>query len=128
MNIYLTHEEYQDMGGLLEQAAFARWQAQAAAFLDRVTRRRLQTMQTIPGEAKRLMFELIAVAASVDPLNPETGLTQETEIVDGVHSSRIYSQGRISGAPDQMNRMAAAYLDGMTDDTGVPLLYMGVGE
>jgi hypothetical protein len=126
MQAYLTYEEYHEMGGLLEQAAFARWAAQAARSIDRITQGRVKAMETISAEIKRLVFELIALASAVDPLNPAQYLTQETEIVDGVHSSRIYSPGRMDMAAGGMERLIVTYLDGMADDAGVPLLYLGV--
>ena len=126
--MYLTYDEYLDMGGLLEQAAFTRWGVQAALFIDRVTQKRIRGMKTVPPEAKRLAFELIALASAADPLNPSLYLTQETEIVDGVHSSRIYSPGRARTVTDTMERLAVTYLDGLTGDDGTPLLFLGVPE
>jgi hypothetical protein len=126
MNSYLTFDEYRDMGGLLKQAAFARWGAQAALLIDRATHGRLRNMAAVPEEAKGLAFELIAFASASDPLNTALYVTQESESVDGVQSSRTYSQGRADTLPGAAERMAAMYLDGLADDTGMPLLYMGV--
>jgi hypothetical protein len=125
MYTYLTYDEYLDMGGLLGQAAFARWGAQAALFIDRATQSRLRGMDGIPDEVKGLMFELVALASSADPAGRTRTVTQESESADGVSSSRTYSQG--GGHTDgAMERFAAAYLTGVTDGAGTPLLYLGV--
>jgi len=126
MNVYLSYDEYLDMGGLLQQAAFARWEAQAALTIDRMTQKRIRDMAVAPDTVKQLVFELIALASAADPLNPALYLTQETEIVDGVHSSRIYSQGRGNMVTGRMEQLVVAYLGDVTDDTGMPLLYLGV--
>lgn len=122
--MYLTHQEYQDMGGTLDSAAFFRWEYSARALVDQHTFKRVSRMATTPESVKRLMVELIGMAE-------RQGKEQETPSVtsfstDGYSESYAKPMTAIEAA-NAMTALIVQYLSGETDDNGTPLLYRGVG-
>lgn len=59
--MYLTYEEYQSMGGTLDETTFNDYYYQAKALIDYVTFNRLVNDTTFPIELKYCVFRLIKV-------------------------------------------------------------------
>lgn len=61
--IYLTYEEYNKLGGKVEQSAFPKLERQARKKLDYFTQDRLKNETVIPEEVKDCMAEFIDALA-----------------------------------------------------------------
>lgn len=60
--MYLTYEDYQNMGGTLDEATFLDYAFEAQSIIDWYTFGRLQKMETLPEAVGRLMYRLIGLA------------------------------------------------------------------
>lgn len=60
--MYLTYEEYTNMGGTLEETAFENYEFEARSLIDWYTFRRLDNEETYPEAVKRCMYALIQLA------------------------------------------------------------------
>ena len=119
---YLTHPEYQALGGALDLVTFDRYSFRADREIDVATFDRLKEMETIPEEVKRCAFEAIeflySTRAYVD------GSAPKSFNADGYSETvNVLSQGDIS---ERIAEIITIYLVDLTDDNGVPLLFRGV--
>ena len=57
--MYLTYEEYIEMGGTLDEATFKEYEFEARALIDWYTFDRLKKEETLPAEVKECMYMLI---------------------------------------------------------------------
>lgn len=60
--MYLTYEEYTNMGGTLEETAFENYEFEARSLIDWYTFHRLDNEETYPEAVKRCMYALIQLA------------------------------------------------------------------
>lgn len=123
---YLTYEEYQAYGGDLSETAFPAAELRARKQIDRLTASRVAAMETVPEEVKLSMMSLMKAnaAASVDAL-AENPLVQSFNN-DGYSESYGSAADQLSVIHFSAESDAAALLYGVTDDSGVPLLYRGL--
>lgn len=85
---YLTYEEYQELGGNLNQMPFNLLEYQARKEIDLNTKNRLAYVDEIPNEVKMCVYELIGTLNKyVSEANFNVNYTQET--IDGY--SRAYA-------------------------------------
>lgn len=85
---YLTYNEYQELGGNLNQMPFNLLEYQARKEIDLNTKNRLMETDEIPNEVKMCVFELInTLNKYVSDANFNVNYTQET--IDGY--SRAYA-------------------------------------
>lgn len=140
--MYLTYEEYSDMGGTLDETEFQDLEYDAESTINWYTFNRLKNVKIIPMEVKRCMYQLIRWKQMENELlassnggagwgvgwTKEAGITQQSN--DGVSTSyNVMSSGELmayfNGAKTKeelMNR----YLNGVVNDLGRPLLYKGL--
>ena len=90
--MYLTYEEYQNMGGTLDEPEFTQYERSARIQLDNYTYCRLKKDTEYPQEVKDCMFELIKLVQLKDHLinggGGEGGEPQiESQSNDGVSIS-----------------------------------------
>lgn len=64
--MYLTFEEYKDMGGTLSEGAYSRFERKAEYYLDYWTLDRIKNFEEIPECVKDAMFEVIEKLPSLD--------------------------------------------------------------
>lgn len=122
--VYLTYDEYTEMGGNLTDAEFRTLEFKSRKRIDYLTDSRVQNMVTVPEAVKLCVFVLIGLEKAI---GAET--QAETPVVTSF-STDGYSEtyGNALSANDatkQMSNTVKEYLYGEVDDTGIPLLYRG---
>lgn len=120
---YLTYEEYKEIGGSLDLTAFSRNIDRACGVVDLYTKRRLQSVISIPARAKACVRDLVEYLAS----NVSNGkmLTSKSQSAGGVSESESYGAKGIEEAEAEMMYIIYDYLICGFDDCGTPLMYRG---
>lgn len=91
---YLTYNEYQELGGNLDQMPFKLLEYSARKEIDLNTKLRLKDEETIPDEVKMCMFELISTLKKyVQEQGFNVNYTSET--IDG-YSKSFATAGQIA--------------------------------
>lgn len=132
--MYLTYEEYTNMGGTLEEATFNDLEFEAEALVNWYTFSRLAKDQQIPSEVKRLIKYLITLIQE-----QESGLsglqggdnvpsTIASQSNDGVSISYavLSAAERMEALKEQEESTIKKYLQGVTNEAGRKLLYRGL--
>lgn len=135
--MYLTYQEYKNMGGTLDEPSFETYEFQARAKIDWYTFNRLQKESEFPEAVKRCMYIIISYLLQSDMVSGVSA-SQETE---ATYTSNIASQSNdgvsisynilaakdvISNADSQIESAIEQYLQGVTNSLGQKLLYRGV--
>lgn len=124
--MYIDLPYYKSNGGKADMtdAAFARNEFRARKLVDKLTQGRVKNMAEPPEAVKRLMVELVSLE-----------VTQGAEIVENqaVQSfsndgySETYAEPLTGERLKQIEcDLISEYLSGETDETGTPLLWLGV--
>lgn len=132
--MYLTYEEYQTMGGTLEEVPFVKYEFQAEAEINYATFSRLKGDIVIPDEVKRLTYYLIDLMQKKEAAfslgnGSDSGLTYVTsQSNDGVSVSYngMAPSDFIELCKKDFLNAIRSYLDGVTNMAGHKLLYRGV--
>ena len=129
MPVYLTYDEYEEMGGGAQESAFPRLEAKARARIDLMTFGRLSNEKSVRENVRFCMFDLInAINADESTGGIASGREIASMSNDGVSMSFV-SGGNAGGARAASSRYAAIvreWLAGETAECGIPLLYAGV--
>lgn len=125
--MYLTIDEYRQMGGNAEADAFERLEAKAARLIDRATHGRLQAGYGIPNSVRYCMYDLIGAIQADESLG---GVAAGREVSsmsnDGVSVSFAASgAGGAMAASARYMAIIRTWLDGEVTEDGVQLLYAG---
>ena len=118
---YLKYDDYEEMGGTLEEEIYPRHELRARRLIDRITHGRLKEEKTVRECVKYCMFELIGALAADEACGAQ-GREISSMSNDGVSMS-------FAGVQTQETRLigiAKSWLSGETAENGVQLLYAGV--
>lgn len=119
---YLTYEEYSEIGGTLDLAAFERSVDHACGVIDMYTRNRLRC-------AKVSHRVKACVRALVDFLDANNSggkvIESRSQSAGGVSESENYATKTLEDVNDEAYSIVYDYLVMETDDCGTPLLYRG---
>ena len=151
--MYLTYEDYQNMGGTLDQGSFEEYGFEAQTVIDWYTFNRLQKDTEFPEAVKRCMYELIKYAKlKADAMimgsqtttttdseghvtTVTTGATIASQSNDGVSisynavsASEVFNSLQSSAKGNPLEMIVKRYLQGLTNQLGRKLLYRGVYE
>ena len=121
--IYLTYEEYSEIGGILDLTAFNRNLDRACSIIDNATHNRIDCMAEVPQRAKALCRDLVEYLARND--TTETAVTSRSQSAGGVSESESYATKTADDIYGDIQNMVYDYLLNVTDDNGTPLLYRG---
>lgn len=121
--IYLTYEEYSNIGGICDLTAFNRNIDRACGIIDNSTHNRIEYMADVPQRAKALCRDLVEYLARND--STETAVTSRSQSAGGVSESESYATKTADDVYGDINNMIYDYLLNVTDDKGTPLLYRG---
>lgn len=136
--MYLTYEEYQNMGGALDETTFNDLEYEARTYVDWVTFRRLQGEEVIPEAVKECMYHIIRlVALRLEALTPQTdgvlgtstlGVSITSRSNDGVSESYnvLSVKDIISSMDKEIDKTINRYLQGVRNSLGKRLLYRGL--
>lgn len=133
--MYLTYEEYLNMGGTLDEAAFDNYLIDSEMLIDWYTFNRLHGETEIPERVKQCVFKLISLA---DMKSKSLVLGRE---VDGTGNASVSAQSN-DGVSISYNTLSASqaldliklesgqivkqYLNGVVNSVGRKLLYRGI--
>lgn len=124
--MYLTFEEYQEMGGQQPESAYTRLEWKARMLIDEYTFGRLREEETIPEPVKRLVFELVGMLGNMDMSAEGYVGVVDSESNDG-YSIKMAAGTVLTAAENmiQMGNLIETYLANEKTAAGVPLLYCG---
>ena len=123
--MYLTYEEYAEMGGTAAEAAFSRLEYMARKRIDRYTQNRVKAMEEVPEAVKRCMVELINAMNITDPTVTASNAPLSGFSNDGYSES--YAEPMTAETlENNLYALIRCLLSGEADDNGTPLLYLGV--
>lgn len=109
----------------MDSAAFSRAEFRARKIVDRFTMGRVKAMSEVPEAVKMLMVELITLEA-----------TQGADVAENQAITSFSNDGYSETYADPLTMervkeleetLVLEYLSDEVDDTGTPLLYLGVG-
>ena len=121
--IYLTYDEYTEIGGTLDLTAFNRNIDRACGIIDNATHNRIEAMAEVPQRAKSLCRDLVEYLARND--TTEIAVTSRSQSAGGVSESESYATKTADDVYSDIQNMIYDYLGNETDDNGTPLLYKG---
>lgn len=133
--MYLTYEEYQTMGGTLDETAFSEFEFEAEVSVNWYTFNRLKKSTEYPEELKRCVYALIKLAAMkanalvIDPNGNETTAAAAiaSQSNDGVSVSYniLSASEAYKLASDEVGNTIKHYLADVKNELGRKLLYRG---
>ena len=121
--IYLTYEEYLNIGGICDLTAFNRFSDRAFSIIDNATHNRIEYMAEVPQRAKALCRDLVEYLARND--TTEISVTSRSQSAGGVSESESYATKTADDVYSDIQNMIYDYLLNVTDDNGTSLLYRG---
>ena len=121
--IYLTYEEYSNIGGICDLTAFNRFSDRAFGIVDNATHNRIEYMAEVPQKVKALCRDLVEYLARND--TTEIAVTSRSQSAGGVSESESYVTKTADDMNGDIQNMIYDYLLNITDDNGTPLLYRG---
>lgn len=133
--MYLTYEEYLDMGGTLDETAFTKYNIEAEILIDWYTFNRLQLETSIPLRVKQCVFKLISLAEMKAKsfvlgrdVTGEGAASVASQSNDGVSISynTISASQAFDLAKSESKQLIKQYLNGVVNSAGRKLLYRGV--
>lgn len=134
--MYLTYEEYQDMGGTLDNTTFTDLEFEARTKIDWWTFNRLKGLESYPEEVKRCVYKLIQLiqqtqaASALDGESEDSGSTAGVASMsnDGVSISyNVMSASQaVELASKEIDNCIRQYLGDVRDSLGRKVLYRGL--
>lgn len=138
--MYLTYEEYSDMGGTLDEAAFTDLEFEARAYIDWVTFNRLhKQLNNIPESVKECMYHIIRIvqnkleamnvgigAAAAESSKYGAGIASQSNDGVSISYNTLSARDVIETSEAQINQAIRRYLSGVKDTLGHQLLYRGL--
>lgn len=124
--MYIDYKEFQQNGGSsgVTSAAFARTEFRARKLVDKMTQGRVAKMESVPEAVKLLMVELIQMEEhqGAELMNSQPVASFSNDGYSETYADPLTAE-RVKELEAELIRQ---YLDGETDDSGTPLLYLGV--
>ena len=140
--MYLTYEEYTEMGGTLEQAAFTDLEYEARSYVDWITFSRLKKMiargQEIPTAVKECMYHLIRLVqdkmmalqiptdGGVSTSGMAVGIASQSNDGVSISYNTLSAKDLLESSQKEINQAINRYLQEVKDDLGHRLLYRGL--
>ena len=119
---YLTYEEYTEIGGTLDSAAFNRNIDRACGMIDNHTQGRLKAFETVPTEVKPLCRDLVEyITVNV----VDKAVTSRSQSAGGVSESISYTVKTADEYFFDICQLMVDYLSLVVTANGVPVLYRG---
>lgn len=121
--IYLTYDEYVEIGGICDLTAFNRNIDRACGVIDNATHNRIERMAEVPQRAKALCRDLVEYLARND--TTEIAVTSRSQSAGAVSESESYKVKTSKEIQEEISKMIYDYLGICFDDNGNLLLYRG---
>lgn len=137
--MYLTYEEYTEMGGTLESTAFQNFEAESEAWINWYTFNRLENLKEIPDKLKKCVFKLIDLAKVhaelLAGISNTGGAGIASQSNDGVSisyntisASEAFASLNGTNKGNLVEQTVRLCLNGIKDAKGRNALYRGVYE
>ena len=143
--MYLSYEDYQSMGGTLDETTFDNYEYEAETIVNWYTFNRLKDEETYPDELARCMYRLIELAkleADALMLGKQEGSSSEgsgqyirSQSNDGVSISYntisatdLFNTLNAKGNDSPFAKTVFRYLQGVRNSKGHKLTYRGLYE
>lgn len=136
--MYLTYEEYQNMGGTLDESAFQDLEFEARAYVDWMTFNRLWDEEVIPDRVKECMYHIIRLienkldaldanpAQGSESYDSSKGIVQQTNDGVSITFNKMSAKDIVDSMNDELQSGIQRYLQGVTNSLGKKLLYRGL--
>lgn len=134
--MYLTYEEYQNMGGTLDETTFNDFEFNARSQVDWYTFNRLQNEEEFPEAVKRCMYSLIrmlqdkqqAMLVSGTSADGQTqaGITSQSNDGVSVSFNTLSARDLVDMSKTAIEDLIQRYLQGVMNSLGQKVLYRGV--
>ena len=135
--MYLTYEEYQNMGGTLDDTAFTDLEYEARAYINWITFDRLKKETTIPEEVKECEYHILKLMqARLDAMRIPQGDNEASASGAGIASQSndgvsvsyniLTARELIKTLEAEIKIVGNRYLQGVKDSLGHRLLYRGL--
>ena len=133
--MYLTYEEYLNMGGTLDEAAFDNYLLDAEMLIDWYTFNRLEHETVIPEKVKKCVYKLISLEDMKSKafvlgreVNGEGNASVASQSNDGVSISynTISASQALDLIKSDAENIIKQYLNGVVKSLGRKLLYRGI--
>ena len=125
-NQYLTYEEYQELGGTLEEAPFNLLEFQAQNVVDKYTTGKLMKLEEQSKDVKLCIAHLITVIQSYENNNKgsiKKGIASEN--IDGYSVSYSDVNSTVEGKTNELKNIVYTDLAECKLENGIPYLYIG---
>lgn len=122
---YLTYDEYQELGGSLDQTSFSILEFEARQSVDKYTFGRLKDLETQILEVKMCIYRLINIINSYKELEVQNK-AYSSESIDGYSLSfTTPSKATVEARRDEIGEVVKEYLVDCKLEDGTPYLYCG---
>jgi hypothetical protein len=121
--IYLTYEQYKEIGGICDETAFKRNIDRVCGIIDNATHNRIECMAEVPQKAKALCRDLVEYLAN--NITNNTIISSKSQSAGGVSESESYVIHSDEEKTREIENMIKDYLLYEFDDNGTSLLYRG---
>jgi hypothetical protein len=120
---YVTYDQYNAIGGVLDVAAFERYSVRAFSKITTETHSRILSMANVPNEVKHLCRDLIEYLFY--NAKQEKAVASTSQSQGGASESESYVDKTSKDIENDINSLIYDYLASVADDNGIPLLYRG---
>ncbi len=136
--MYLTYDEYTEMGGTLDETAFTDLEYEARAYIDWVTFNRLWKEEKIPTRVKECEYHILKLIQNkLEALTPLSESDSSSEGVEKTISSQsndgvsisynvLSAKDIIDASEKELQKAINRYLQGVRNSLGYKLLYRGI--
>jgi len=128
-NQYLTYQEYQDLGGTLEETPFNMLEIEARKDIDKYTTGKLMDLDSQINEVKVCMYMLINEINSYNNLSVSGDGSKviASENTDGYSVSYLTAnESTLKANVERIKTIIKTYLTECRLEDGTPYLYVGV--
>ena len=121
---YLTFNEYQEMGGILDLTAFEKFITRASGYIDFYTDNRIEKMTAIPGNAKECCKNLVEYMDKSEKAR-ENSIASKSQSAGSVSESVAYNVKSADEIKAEIYEIIFEFLISVKDDNGICVLYRG---
>lgn len=124
--LYLTYEEYQSIGGVVDESAFKRYIFKACSIIDKETFNRVEKESIVPDCVKYLCRDLVEYFSNHD--STEKNISSKSESAGVISESVSYVNKSAKDISEEIERTLSDYLDSSTNSNGVAWRYRGYAD
>lgn len=131
--MYLTYEEYTNMGGTLDESTFNNFEFEAECFINWITFNRLRNEESYSDEVKRCVYDLISLISlkrstmsGTNDMNTDGSIAQMQNDGVSVTYNTMSAVELFDKASVEARHIVVRYLNGVKNSQGKLLTYRGL--